>query len=179
MAHPSGCLARYGSSICSIGCGQSVLSEPRRRILGSMHVLGPPLPLVCATLSRPPSPGVIEKTLTAYTLTVSKSVRIIRLFRIVRIELARNLDELLPEIREKPSQRDYKWATWAMSRPSSRNLVRLDLLTHNRRANGTDKTPSYAPFSTTESGAFLVHSLPVIVIRGSRARVHHNCAKVR
>lgn len=130
-------MSRY-SSICSIGSGQLVLSDPRRRILGSMHVLGPPLPPVGATLSRPPSNWVNQKN--THRAHVDRfqiiQVSIIRLFGVVWIELACNLDELLPEVREKPSRRDYKWTICAMSGPPSRNLVRLDLLTLNRRASG-------------------------------------------
>jgi hypothetical protein len=63
-------------------------------------------------------------------------VRIFRLFGIVRIEFARNLDELIPEVREEPTRRDYKWTICSMSRPPSWNLVRLDLLTLNRGASG-------------------------------------------
>ena len=60
-------------------------------------------------------------------------VRIIRLFGMVRIEFARNLKELLPEVGEKPTWRDYKWTIGAMSRPPTRNFVRLYLRVLNRR----------------------------------------------
>jgi hypothetical protein len=63
-------------------------------------------------------------------------IRIFRIFCIVRIEFARNLYELIPEVRDEPTRRDYKWTVCAMSRPPSWNLIRLDLLTLNRGASG-------------------------------------------
>ena len=45
----------------------------------------------------------------------------------LRIEFACNLKELLPKVVEIPSWRDHKWSIGAMSGPTARNLVRLNL----------------------------------------------------
>ena len=54
-------------------------------------------------------------------------VRIIRLLRTVGIECARNLKELLGDVREKSTLRDRKRTVAAVGRTPARNVVRLDL----------------------------------------------------
>jgi hypothetical protein len=97
----------------------------------------------------------------------------------VGIECAANLKELLREVREKPTWRDHEWTVRAVSNPPTRNIVCLDLrslscvpsgaltlsLTHLSQER--DEVPRAPP-------GIIVHPLPVVIVRGRRARVHHN-----
>ena len=104
---------------------------------------------------------------------------VVRLLPVVRIECARNLKELLPEVREKLTRRDRKGTVRAMSRPPTRNIVPLDLQSLNWILSGAltlsnthlsqerDKVLGAPPW-------IMVHLLPVVIVRGRRSGVHHN-----
>ena len=96
----------------------------------------------------------------------------------VGIECARNLKELLPEVRGKPTWRNREGAIRAVSRPPTRNIVPLDLRLLNRIPSGV-LTFSVTHLSQERDKVLrtppwiLVYRLPVVIIRGRRARIHH------
>ena len=145
-----------------------------------MYTLGPSLPPVCYP--------VIDRTAhqlkNTHHIHIDRfqiiQIRIIRLLRTVWIECARNLKELLPEVREKPSWRDPKGTVSAMSRPPTRNLVCLDLQSLKLRLS--IELMSFPTYLSQEGDQILrtppwilVYHLPVIIVRGRWARVHHDC----
>ncbi len=111
-------------------------------------------------------------------------VRVIRLLRTVRIECARSLKELLLEVRGKPTSRDRKRTVCAVSRPPTRDLVRLDLQSFNFRPSA-----ALTPYLThlfqkrdevlRAPPGILVHRLPVVIVRGRRAHVYHDCQRFK
>ena len=109
-------------------------------------------------------------------------VCVIRLLRTARIQCARNLKELLLEVRVEPTWRYSKGPVCAMSRPPIRNLVRLNLRPPQLHTQcDRELTPYLTHLSQERDEIFrtpprvLVHGLPVVVVRGRRAHVYHDC----